>query len=79
LVGEWGLTQILEVSLVILSFFAPVLIGLVIFYLMSVVLIELMKTGPSGGAANETVILASLVAIGLLAYAELRLIRWLRK
>jgi hypothetical protein len=78
-VGEWGLTQILEVSLVILSFFAPVLIGLVIFYLMSVVLIELMKTGPSGGAANETVILASLVAIGLLAYAELRLIRWLRK
>jgi hypothetical protein len=77
--GEWGLTQILEVSLVILSFFAPVLIGLVIFYLMSVVLIELMKTGPSGGAANETVILASLVAIGLLAYAELRLIRWLRK
>lgn len=79
MMGEWGLTQILEVSLVILSFFAPVLIGLVIFYLMSVVLIELMKTGPSGGAANETVILASLVAIGLLAYAELRLIRWLRK
>jgi uncharacterized membrane protein len=78
-VGEWGLTQILEVSLVILFYFAPVLIGLVIFYLISVVLIELMKTGPSGGAANETIILASLGAIGLLAYAELRLIRWLRK
>ena len=77
--GEWSLTQILEVSLVILSFFAPVLIGLLIFYLISVVLIELMKTGPSGGAANETVMLVSLVAIVLLAYAELRLIRWLRK
>ena len=77
--GEWGLTQILEVSLVILSFFAPVLIGLVIFYLISVVLIELIKTSPSGGAANETIILASLVTIGLLAYAELRLIRWLIK
>jgi len=78
-VGEWGLTEILEVSLVIFSFFAPVLIGLLIFYLISVVLIELMKTGPSGGAINETVMLASLVAIVLLAYAELRLIRWLRK
>jgi len=78
-VGEWSLTEILEVSLVILSFFAPVLIGLLIFYLISVVLIELMKTGPSGGATSEIVMLASLVAIVLLAYAELRLIKWLRK
>jgi predicted PurR-regulated permease PerM len=78
-VGEWSLTEILEVSLVILSFFAPVLIGLLIFYLISVVLIELMKTGSSGGAASEMVMLVSLAAIVLLAYAELKLIRWLRK
>jgi predicted PurR-regulated permease PerM len=78
-VGEWSLTEILEVSLVILSFFAPVLIGLLIFYLISVVLIELMKIGSSGGAASEMVMLVSLAAIVLLAYAELKLIRWLRK
>ena len=77
--GAWSLTEILEVSLVILSFFAPVLIGLLIFYLISVVLIELMKTGSSGGAASEMVMLVSLAAIVLLAYAELKLIRWLRK
>ena len=68
-------SQIIEISIVILSFLAPMIIALVIIYLVGIIFNELLQTG----SGSPLIVASSVLGIGLLAYLELKLMRWLKK
>jgi hypothetical protein len=73
--SDWKIFQIIEISIVILSFLAPMIIALAMLYLIGVVFNELLQTG----SGSQLIVASSIVGIGLLAYLEIRLMRWLKK
>ena len=75
IMSDWKISQIIEISIVMLSFLAPMIIALVILYLIGVVFNELLQMG----SGSPLIIASSVLGIGLLAYLEIRLMRWLKK
>ena len=73
--SDWKISQIIEISIVILSFLAPMIIALAILYLVGIVFNELIQTG----SGSPLIVASSVLGIGLLAYLEIRLMRWLKK
>ena len=73
--SDWKFSHIIEVSIVILSFLAPMIIALAILYLVGVVFNELFQMG----SGSQLIVASSILGIGLLAYIEIRLMRWLKK
>lgn len=73
--SDWKFSQIIEISIVVLSFLAPMIIALVILYLVGVVFNEILQMG----SGSQLIVASSVLGIGLLAYLEIRLMRWLKK
>lgn len=73
--SDWKFSHIIEVSIVILSFLAPMIIALAILYLVGVVFNELFQMG----SGSQLIVACSILGIGLLAYIEIRLMSWLKK
>ena len=73
--SDWKISQIIEISIVVLSFLAPMIIALVILYLVGVVFNESLQMG----SGSQLIVASSLLGIGLLSYLEVRLMRWLKK
>jgi hypothetical protein len=76
---DWSYREIIEVSSVIVSFFAPVIIALLLFFLVNAVILQIQEynTAPSGRTLLNVVL--SILSIAFLSYAEIRLLRWLTK
>lgn len=76
---DWSYREIIEVSSVIVSFFAPVIIALLLFFLVNAVILQIQEynTAPSGRTLLNVVF--SILSIAFLSYAEIRLLRWLTK
>ena len=75
IMSDWKISQIIEISIVMLSFLAPMIIVLVILYLIGVVFNELLQMD----SGSPLIVASSVLGIGLLAYLEIRLMRWLKK
>lgn len=75
IMSDWKISQIIEISIVVLSFLAPMIIALVILYLVGVVFNESLQMG----SGSQLIVASSLLGIGLLSYLEVRLMRWLKK
>lgn len=75
IMSDWTFSQIIEISIVVLSFLAPMIIALVILYLVGVVFNELLQMG----SGSPLIVASSVLGIGLLAYLEIKLMRWLKK
>ena len=73
--SDWEFFHIIEISIVVLSFLAPMIIALAILYLVGVVINELLQIG----SGSQLIVASSVMGIGLLAYLEIRLMRWLKK
>ncbi len=73
--SDWKISQIIEISIVILSFLAPMIIALAILYIVGIVFNELIQTG----SGSPLIVASSVLGIGLLVYLEIRLMRWLKK
>ena len=73
--SDWKFSQIIEISIVVLSFLAPMIIALAILYLVGIVINELLQMG----SGSQLIVASSVLGIGLLAYLEIRLMRWLKK
>jgi len=76
--SDWKFIHIIEISIVIFSFLLPIFIFILIFYLIGVLFKELIKIVYHTGTGNIVLILFSIVAIGLLSYAEFRLLKWIK-
>lgn len=73
--SDWKFSQIIEISIVVLSFLAPIIIALAILYLVGIVFNELLQMG----SGSQLIVASSVLGIGLLAYLEIRLMKWLKK
>lgn len=74
IMSDWTFSQIIEISIVILSFLAPMIIALAILYFVGKVFNELSQMGSS----SPLILISSFLGIGLLTYLEIRLMRWLK-
>lgn len=75
IMSDWKFSHIIEISIVLLSFITPMIIALAILYLVGIVVNELLQMN----SGSQLIVASSVLGIGLLAYLEIRLIRWLKK
>lgn len=74
---DWSYREILEISSVFVAFFAPVLIALFLFYLVSNVIHQASIHNNSPSVNTLGNIIMSLLVIVVFTYIEIRLLRWL--
>ena len=75
--SEWKFFHVIEISIVVLSFLAPMIIALIILYLAGIAFNELIQMG--SGKGSQLILASSILGIGVLAYIEIRLMKWLKK
>ncbi len=75
IMSDWTFLQIIEISIVILCFLAPMIIALAILSLVGIFFNELLQLG----SGSLLIFVSSFLGIALLTYIEIRLMKWLKK
>jgi heme/copper-type cytochrome/quinol oxidase subunit 2 len=70
--------EILEITLVIFSYFAPIIIMIILFYLGSNLIHQIAKYSTVQNIAITLKITGTIIGIIVFAYIEFKLIKWLR-
>lgn len=76
--SDWKIPHIIEMSIVIFTFFLPIVILVLIVFLLGAIYQEFIQIiSPTQSGSLET-LMAYISVVGALSYFELRLIKWLR-
>jgi len=76
--SDWKIPHIIEMSIVIFTFFLPIVILVLIVFLLGAIYQEFIQIISPTQSGSLEILMAYIAVVGALSYFELRLIKWLR-